>query len=80
VLTGLLPVTPIPPSDVTVKYMSHTSKHIYTVSCIAIFWHKKKVPMTYRVTHIKLKYQHHQSVTIHYLQIITHIKKVQNTL
>lgn len=32
VLTCLLPVAPIPPSDVTVKYMSHTrtSKHIYT--------------------------------------------------
>jgi len=42
VLTGLLPVAPTPPSVVTVQYMSHTSEHIYTISCVAIFWPKKK--------------------------------------
>ena len=41
-LTGLLPVAPTPPSDVTVKYVSHTSKHMYTISCVAIFWPPKK--------------------------------------
>ena len=60
-------------------HVTYFRTYIHNFLCCHILA-KKKVPMTYGVTHIKLKYQHHQPVTTHYLQIITHIKKFQNTL